>query len=150
MFDLCTSRTIYAGCEKGRVIFMKVLQNLKYTKTHEWVEFLGETTANVGITDYAQKELGDLVYVNLPEAGDEVAAGDTLCDVESVKAVSDVMCPVTGNVEGINQEIMDNPALINEDAYGAWFVRINDITGTDELMDADEYEKYVEEQSEKH
>lgn len=128
---------------------MKVLSNLKYTKTHEWVEFLDETTANVGITDYAQGELGDLVYANLPEPGDEVVAGDTLCDVESVKAVSDVISPVTGTVEEINEEVIDNPANIKEDAYGSWFVKICDITDTADLMDADEYEKYVEEESAK-
>lgn len=126
---------------------MKVLKNLKYTKTHEWVEFLDETTANIGITDYAQKELGDLVYTNLPEPGDEVAAGEAFCDVESVKAVSDVMSPVSGTIEEINEEIMDSPALINEDAYAAWFVKVCDITITEDLMDSDEYEAYIEEES---
>lgn len=129
---------------------MKVLNNLKYAKTHEWVEFLDETTANIGITDYAQKELGDLVYVNLPEAGDEVVAGETLCDVESVKAVSDVISPVTGTIGAINEEVMDSPALINEDAYSAWFVKVCDITETEDLMDADEYMAFVEEESKKH
>jgi glycine cleavage system H protein len=124
---------------------MKVLKNLKYTKTHEWVEFLDETTANIGITDYAQKELGDLVYANLPEPGDEVAAGEAFCDVESVKAVSDVMSPVSGTIEKINEEIIDSPALINEDAYAAWFVKVCDITITEDLMDAEEYEAYIEE-----
>lgn len=128
---------------------MKVLINLKYTKTHEWVEFLDETTANIGITDYAQKELGDLVYANLPEPGDEVVAGEAFCDVESVKAVSDVMSPVSGTVEVINEEIMDSPALINEDAYAAWFVKVCDITITEDLMDAEEYEAYIEEESKK-
>lgn len=129
---------------------MKVLNNLKYTKTHEWVEFLDDTTAHIGITDYAQKELGDLVYVNLPEEGDEVIAGDTLCDVESVKAVSDVISPVTGVIKEINEEVMDGPALINEDAYGAWFVKVCDITSTQDFMDADEYAAFVEEESKKH
>lgn len=126
---------------------MKVSKNLKYTKTHEWVEFLDETTANIGITDYAQKELGDLVYANLPEPGDEVVSGEAFCDVESVKAVSDVISPVTGTVEEINEEIMDSPAYINEDAYGAWFVKVCDITEAEELMDSDEYEAYIEEKS---
>lgn len=126
---------------------MKILQNLKYTKTHEWVEFVNKTTANVGITDYAQKELGDLVYVNLPEIGDEVIAGETFCDVESVKAVSDVLSPVTGIITEINEEIQDNPAFINEDAYNAWFVKISDISDTEDLMDADEYKAFIEEES---
>jgi glycine cleavage system H protein len=129
---------------------MKVLQNLKYSRTHEWVEFLDETTANIGITDYAQKELGDLVYANLPESGDEVTAGEAFCDVESVKAVSGVMSPLTGVIAEVNEEIMDNPASINEDAYGAWFVKVSDITATEELMDADEYEAFVLEESKKH
>ncbi len=124
---------------------MKVFNKLKYTKTHEWVKFIDDTTVAIGITDYAQKELGDLVYVNLPEPGDDVVAGDTLCDVESVKAVSDVISPVTGVIEEINEEIIDSPALINEDAYGAWFVKVKDITVTEEFMSAREYEAFVEE-----
>jgi glycine cleavage system H protein len=131
-------------------LIMEVLQNLKYTKTHEWVEFLDKTTAKVGITDYAQKELGDLVYANLPESGDEITAGEAFCDVESVKAVSDVMSPVTGVVDEVNEELLDSPALINEDAYGAWFVKVRDISDTEELMDASEYQAFIEEESKKH
>ena len=123
---------------------MNFPQELKYTKTHEWVRFEDDTTACVGITDYAQDQLGDLVFANLPEEGDDVVAGDTFADVESVKAVSDVISPVTGVVEEVNEELADNPALMNEAPYEAWFVRVKEITDTDELMTADEYAAYVE------
>ncbi len=123
---------------------MNFPQELKYTKTHEWVRFEDDTTACVGITDYAQDQLGDLVFANLPEEGDDVVAGDTFADVESVKAVSDVISPVTGVVEEVNEELADNPALMNEAPYEAWFVRVKEITDTDELMTADEYASYVE------
>ena len=88
---------------------------LKYSRDHEWVKMLDDTTALVGITDFAQSELGDLVYVNLPEPGDEVLAGETACDVESVKAVSDVMSPVTGVIAEVNEELMDAPEKLNEE-----------------------------------
>ena len=123
---------------------MNFPQELKYTKTHEWVKFEDDTTASVGITDYAQDQLGDLVFANLPEEGDDVVAGDTFADVESVKAVSDVISPVTGVVAEVNEELADNPALMNEAPYEAWFVKVKEITDTDELMTADEYAAYVE------
>ncbi len=129
---------------------MKVSNNLKYTKSHEWVAFLNDTTAKIGITDYAQNELGDLVYVNLPEVGDEVFAGDTFCDVESVKAVSDVLSPVSGVIDEVNDEVIDSPALINEDAYSAWFITVRNITDKEDLMDADEYEVFIMDESKKH
>jgi glycine cleavage system H protein len=122
---------------------MNFPQELKYTKTHEWVRFEDETTAYIGITDYAQDQLGDLVFANLPEAGDDVVCGDPFADVESVKAVSDVISPVTGVVEEVNEELADEPALMNESPYEAWFVKVKDITETDDLMSADEYNAYV-------
>ena len=122
---------------------MNFPEELKYTKTHEWVRFEDETTAYVGITDYAQDQLGDLVFANLPEAGDDVVAGDPFADVESVKAVSDVISPVTGVVEEVNEDLTDDPAMMNESPYEAWFVKVRDITDTDELMSADEYNAYV-------
>jgi glycine cleavage system H protein len=125
---------------------MNIPKNLKYTKSHEWVKFDGETTATVGLTDYAQSELGDLVFVNLPEAGDTVTAGEAFSDVESVKAVSDVYAPVTGTVEEANAELMDAPEKINADPYEAWLVKIEDITSMEELLTAEEYEKFVEEE----
>ena len=122
---------------------MNFPEELKYTKTHEWVRFEDATTAYVGITDYAQDQLGDLVFANLPEAGDDVISGDPFADVESVKAVSDVISPVTGVVEEVNEELTDEPAMMNESPYEAWFVKVRDITDTEELMSADEYNAYV-------
>ena len=114
---------------------------LKYTKSHEWVaEEDGVLT--VGLTDYAQSELGDLVFVNLPEEGDEATAGEAICDVESVKAVSDVYSPATGVVVAVNDELLDAPETINEDPYGAWLVKIGEVTETEELMDAAAYEAF--------
>lgn len=107
--------------------------------------YLKKTAARwIGLTDYAQKELGDLVFVNLPEEGDEVTAGEPFGDVESVKAVSDVYSPVTGIVEEINEELLDSPELINTDANEAWMIRVKDITDQEELLDAADYEVYVE------
>lgn len=123
---------------------MNIPESLKYTKTHEWVKFLDEKTALVGLTDYAQSELGDLVYVNLPEAGDEVTAEEVFGDVESVKAVSDVFSPMTGVVEEVNEELLDTPELINESPYDAWFIKVAEITETEELLSAAEYQELVE------
>ncbi|MBN1778168.1 MAG: glycine cleavage system protein GcvH [Clostridiales bacterium] len=123
---------------------MEIKQGLLYTKSHEWVEFLGDTTARVGLSDYAQHELGDLVFANLPEVGDEITAGKMFADVESVKAVSDVYAPVTGTVAEVNEELLNAPERINESAYGAWFAKVENITGRAELMDADAYKKYCD------
>ena len=98
---------------------MNVLEELKYSKSHEWVKMVDENTALVGLSDYAQDALGDLVFVNLPEAGDEVTAGEAFADVESVKAVSDVYSPVTGTVEEVNEALLDAPESINESPYDA-------------------------------
>ena len=114
-----------------------------YSKSHEWVQMLDDTTARVGLSDYAQDALGDLVFVNLPESGDEVAAGETFADVESVKAVSDVYSPLTGTVAEVNEALLDAPESINEDPYGAWFVQVADISGKEDLMSADEYEAFL-------
>ena len=117
---------------------------LKYSKDHEWVRMVGDTTALVGITDFAQSELGDLVFINLPQEGDEVTAEESFCDVESVKAVSDVMSPCTGVIAEVNAELEDEPQLLNEDPYGAWIAKIKDISSFGELMSADEYESFVQ------
>lgn len=102
---------------------MNVPKELMYTKSHEWVKTVDETTVVVGLTDYAQDALGDLVFVNLPEPGDDVTAGEAFGDVESVKAVSDVLSPVTGQVEEINEELLDSPESVNQSPYDAWFVK---------------------------
>ena len=119
---------------------------LKYTKDHEWVKMLDDTTALVGISDFAQSELGDLVFVNLPAVGDDVVAGEAACDVESVKAVSDVMSPVTGSVAGGNEELDDSPELLNSDPYGAWIMKVENDTDFSELLSAEEYEAFTKEE----
>ena len=119
---------------------------LKYSRDHEWVKMLDDTTALVGISDFAQSELGDLVYVNLPAAGDDVVAGETACDVESVKAVSDVMSPVSGRIAEVNEALDDAPELLNFDPYGAWIFRVEDITDFAELLDAEDYEAFTKEE----
>lgn len=126
---------------------MNFPKELKYTKSHEWVKMEEDGTMLVGLTDYAQNELGDLVFVNLPEEGDELTAGEAFGDVESVKAVSDVYSPVAGEVAEINELLLDAPESINSDPYGAWFIRAKDVTATEELMDADEYEAFTREQA---
>lgn len=123
---------------------MNYPENYKYSKSHEWVLPDGEGTVRIGLTDYAQKALGDLVFVNLPEPGDRVSAGEPFGDVESVKAVSDVYSPVTGIVEAVNEELLDSPELINSDANEAWLIKVGDITDQEELMDAAAYEAFAE------
>ena len=122
---------------------MEVRAKLKYTKSHEWVKEEGGVWT-IGLTDYAQSALGDLVFVNLPEVGDPVEAGEVFGDVESVKAVSDVYSPVTGEVTEINEELLDSPELINDNAYEAWFIKVKDVSATEELLTAEEYKAFVE------
>ena len=123
----------------------KILENLRYAKTHEWV--LNETTVRIGISDFAQQAMGDLVFINLPEEGDAVTAGEPLGDLESVKAVSDILSPVTGTVTAVNQAVIDQPELINGDPYENWFVEVSDITGESELMTAAEYEEFCKKEA---
>ena len=122
---------------------MELREGLLYSKSHEWVKEEGDV-AVIGLTDYAQSELGDLVFVNLPEEGDEISVGEAFSDVESVKAVSDVYAPVSGTVCEINEELMDAPEKINEAPYEAWFVKVKDITEREELLSAEEYKAFVE------
>lgn len=121
-----------------------VVEGLFYTKSHEWVKFEDDTTAVIGLTDYAQGELGSLVFVNLPEEEDEVTVGEAFADVESVKAVSDVYSPVTGIVAEVNEDLMDEPEKINSEPYDAWFVKVRDITDKEEFLSAEEYTAFVE------
>ena len=115
-----------------------------YAKSHEWVVVDGDT-ATVGISDFAQSELGDLVFVNLPEPGDAVEAGEPFADVESVKAVSDIYSPVSGTVAEINEELLDAPEMINEDANAAWFIKVEGVSAqADELLSPEEYEAFCE------
>ena len=125
---------------------MNFPKELKYSRTHEWVRFQEDGTAYIGITDYAQDQLGDLVFVNLPSAGDSLQAGESFADVESVKAVSDVNAPVSGTVKEVNEALADAPEKMNEAPYEAWFVLAEDITDTEGLMTAEEYEAFVAEE----
>ena len=115
--------------------------DLKYTKSHEWLRMEGDI-AVVGISDFAQDALGDVVFVNLPQEGDDTAAGEAFGDVESVKAVSELISPVTGTVCAVNEELLDAPERLNEDAYGAWLIKVKAITDTEELLEADDYQAF--------
>ncbi|WP_077391733.1 glycine cleavage system protein GcvH [Mobilibacterium timonense] len=117
----------------------------KYSKSHEWVRYDGDDVV-IGISDYAQESLGDLVFVNLPEVDDELTVGEALGDVESVKAVSDIISPVSGKVTEINEALLDSPEMINEDPYDAWFVKVTDVQETEDLLSADEYDEFVKEE----
>ncbi len=123
--------------------------DLKYTKEHEWVKVSGKN-AIIGVTDYAQEQLGDIVYAELPEDGEEIAKGETFGALESVKAVSDCFAPVSGRVVESNNLLGDSPETINEDCYGeGWIIKMEmqDPTEVDELMDHDEYKSFVEEET---
>ena len=124
---------------------MEIRSELKYTKSHVWVKDLGGSAALIGLDDYAQDQLGELVFINLPEEGDTVTAGEAFCDVESVKAVSDIFSGVTGKIAEVNGDLADNPQKVNEAPYDAWFVKVEDITSYGELMDAEGYTKYCAE-----
>ena len=116
---------------------------LKYTKSHEWLR-MEDGVAVVGITDFAQDALGDVVFINLPQEGDETTAGESFGDVESVKAVSELICPVTGTVCAVNEELLDAPELLNQDPYAAWIIKVDKVTDTEEMLEADEYEAFCE------
>lgn len=116
-----------------------------YAKSHEWVKWNDDNSALIGISDFAQNELGDLVFVNLPAVGDKIVAGEIFADVESVKAVSDIYSPISGIVAEVNEALLDNPALINENAAEAWFIRVDDVSAkADGLMTEDEYRTFTE------
>ncbi len=121
---------------------MNIPKELQYTKSHEWVRREGEDVL-VGLTDFAQEQLGDLVFINLPNVGDGMNVGDALADVESVKAVSDVYCPVKGVVKAVNETLLDAPESVNQSPYAAWLARLTDIEELGELMDAAAYEELV-------
>lgn len=123
-------------------------EDLKYTSEHEWVRTPGEAAGSVrvGITDYAQDALGDIVYVQLPEAGSTVTAGDTIGELESTKSVSDVYAPVSGEVVAVNEALQATPELVNSDPYGeGWLfeVKVDEAAAAAELMDAAAYQAHI-------
>ncbi|MGR8981037.1 MAG: glycine cleavage system protein GcvH [Gammaproteobacteria bacterium] len=124
-----------------------VPQNLKYATTHEWAQLEKENIVRVGITDFAQQELGDLVFVDLPKVGRRVKAQDQCAVVESVKTASDLYSPVSGEIAAVNDALTDKPELINDEPYNAWIfcVKADDLSALDALMDADGYRKMIEE-----
>ncbi len=118
---------------------------MKYTKEHEWLRLQGDLVV-VGITEHAAEQLGDVVFVELPEVDAMVAAGDEVSVIESVKAASDILAPLDGEIVEVNQKLVDNPGLVNEDPTGAaWFfkMRIEDLSVLDEFMDEDEYAELI-------
>jgi len=122
-------------------------EEFQYTKDHEWIQ-VDEDAATIGITDHAQKELGDIVYVELPKAGDSVTAAETFGTVESVKAVSEIYSPVSGKVTAVNNKLQEHPELLNSDPHAAaWLIRVqmSDPDEVDKLMSSEEYEAYVRE-----
>jgi len=124
---------------------LSVPEELQYTKSHEWVRTEGDT-ATIGITDHAQDELGDVVFVELPEVGTTFEAGGSFGTVESVKAVSDLYTPVGGEVVEVNEALNDQPEKINEDPYGeGWIVKLS-VSGEGDLLAASDYEQFLEEE----
>ena len=123
---------------------MNIKSELRYTRDHEWIADENGLCV-IGISDYAQNAMGDIVFVNMPQVGDDVTAGESFGDLESVKAVSDMLCPVTGTVAEINEELLDSPEKLNEDPYGAGIIKVSGVTETDELLSAAEYEAFCPE-----
>jgi glycine cleavage system H protein len=121
---------------------MNIIKDIKYTVSHEWIRIEGNT-ARIGITDFAQNQMGTLVFVELPEVDDEVGKGSPLAVVESVKAASDVYAPLSGTITEINEALADNPELINEEPYESWLVtlELSNPSEVAELIDSAEYEK---------
>ena len=114
---------------------------MKYSKDHEWMKE-EDGVVVIGISDFAQDALGDVVFVNLPAEGDEVTAGEAFGDVESVKAVSDLVSPVSGTVCAVNEDLLDEPEQLNKAPYDAWLIKVENVTGTEELLDAAAYEAF--------
>lgn len=122
----------------------KILEGLKYSESHEWVKVEGNI-AVIGVSDFAQKEMGDITYVDVPDVDDEVTAGEEFGALESVKAASDLICPVSGTVCAVNEELEDAPEAINADAYANWIIKVemSDPSELDALMDAAAYKTMI-------
>ena len=118
---------------------------IKYSKDHEWMKE-EDGVVVIGISDFAQDALGDVVFVNLPGEGDEVTAGEAFGDVESVKAVSDLVSPVSGTVCAVNEDLLDEPEQLNKAPYDAWLIKVENVSDTEELLDAAAYEAFCTEE----
>ena len=118
---------------------------MKYSKDHEWMKE-EDGVVVIGISDFAQDALGDVVFVNLPGEGDDVTCGEAFGDVESVKAVSDLVCPVTGTVCAVNEDLLDEPEQLNKAPYDAWLIKVENVEGSEELLDAAAYEAFCTEE----
>ncbi len=125
---------------------MNVREDIFYLPTHEWVQFLDENTALIGISDYAQHALGDIVYVSLPDVDDTIKQGKSFCDIESVKAVSDVYAPVSGVVVAVNEQLEDAPENLNASPYETWIVKIEGTFNKEQLLDSTAYKKLLEQE----
>lgn len=124
---------------------MNYPNELLYSKTHEWVKEEGGVFS-VGISDFAQNALGDLVFVNMPQVGDEITAGEAFGDVESVKAVSDLISPLSGRVCAVNEELLDAPEKLNSEPYAAWIIKVELVSDREELLDAAAYAAFCAEE----
>lgn len=122
-------------------------KELMYSKSHEWVEFLDDNKCRIGLTEYAVEELGDLVFVDLPEVDDEVEVEEAFADVESVKAVSEVFSPVTGIITAVNEDLLDTPELLNESPMETWLVEIGEISDQEDLLTKEEYDELIREEA---
>ena len=124
---------------------MNYPNELSYSRSHEWVKN-ENGVYTIGISDFAQQALGDVVFVNLPAEGDAVSAGEAFGDVESVKAVSDLVSPVSGSICAVNEELADAPELLNTDPYGAWIIKVENVCDTEELLSTADYEAFCKEE----
>ena len=121
-------------------------ENLKYAMSHEWAQLEDDNVVRVGITDFAQEQLGDLVYIELPELGRKIKAQEQCAVVESVKTASDLFSPVSGEIVAVNLALVDEPEQVNDEPYGAWIfcVKADDLSDLDQLLDADAYRRIIE------
>ena len=120
---------------------------LKFSKSHEWVLFDG-VKVRIGLSDYAQDQLGDIVFIDLPDEGDDVTKGESFADIESVKAVSEAYSPITATVTAVNEELLDSPELINTAPLDSWLIEVEGVEEIEDLLSAEEYKKFCEESEE--